>query len=1435
MTHKPTGLQEMLPLSPLQQGMLFHALLDNNGPDVYTVQWGIHLEGSLDPVAMRAAGQALLDRHANLRAGYRYVKSGNAVAVIPHRVELPWHEVDLSGLDPAERATELARCSTECRDRRFDLANPPLIRFMLVRLGSEHHHLSITYHHILLDGWSIPLVREELFGHYARRGEISGQAPATPYRDYLAWLAAQDRPAAETAWRQALAGLEEPTLVAGADQHRPPLAPDRVTTPLPEGLTTALTRQARQRGVTLNTVVQTAWAILLGRLTGHDDVTFGVTVSGRSAELAGMETMVGLFINTVPVRVRLRPWEPIAEVLTRVQTEQTELLAYHHLGLADIQRLAGVSPLFDTLVVYENIPTGSRLADPACGLRIPDEELYTVTHYPIAVVAHPGPSLTLELFYRPDLFDQSTAEAMTTRLVRILESIAADPGQPIGRIDILTAAERHQVLVEWNDTAHTLPEATFTELFAAQAARTPHATAIVFESTEVTYGQLNAEANRLARVLIDRGVGAERIVALALPRSTEMIVAVLAVLKTGGAYLPLDPDHPAERIAFMVDDANPVMIVTTAAIASSLPDSSVSRHLIFGDHDVRVTWEGSDGADLTDVERAGPLPIGAAAYVLYTSGSTGRPKGVVVSHDGVSSLVATAVDRLGVGPDSRVLQFASISFDVAFWELCMALLVGGRLVIIPEDRRVAGPALADYVREHAVTHMVLPPSLIATLPEDCALPAGATLLVGTERVPPQLISRWSTSLRLFAAYGLTETTVNSTLWPAGPEWADQSVPIGRPDPGTQVYVLDTALNPVPVGVTGELYVVGDGLARGYLGRHGLTAERFVADPYGPPGGRMYRTGDMARYQPDGCVEFLGRNDGQVKVRGFRVELGEIETVLSQHPQVTHAAVIVDDPDVSGTQRLVGYVVPAPVQTPQIDALAPRLREHLKQRLPGHMVPAALVMVDQLPLTVNGKLDVKALPTPGPIPATPGRAPRSPQEQVVCELFAKVLGLDRVGVDDDFFDLGGYSLTAARVIVQLSRTLDVDVPLAELFQRPTAASLTAAVIALQRGEQPPAERSPDDAHEWDSALPTYDNLPPRPRRPETHVLLTGSTGFFGAYLLHELLSQTQCRVTCLVRAQDAPRAWERLHTNLEKYGLWGTSHRQRVSVVVGDLARPRLGLSLAEYERLAAEIDAIYHNAAQVRGLFSHEQFRGVNEGGTLELLRLATTSWLKTFHYVSTTDVATLEQSGQDTSESGYAESKWRAERLVTAAMSYGVPAAVYRTPRLAGDSRTGRSNDHDVMFRVLRWILELSTAPDIDVAETWIPVDEAARLLVSVARRHHDSSHFVLTTQRKVRLAHVLDTARHCGYQVDVKPVHEWEQDFKVRSPEEYQVMSSIFEGVWGDRRTDAEKKVSSVDREPTSEDFTSIVAHGVNEGMLQLYLSSLRQLPTTVPHDSP
>ncbi|MGH3991313.1 MAG: condensation domain-containing protein, partial [Pseudonocardiaceae bacterium] len=565
----------------MHDGLLFHALLDTEGFDPYTCQLILDLEGApdgpLDAAAVRAACQALLDRHAILRAAFRQRKSGQSVALIPRHVELPWREVDLSGVEePAAREGELAHLLNQDWERRFDLAAPPLLRSTLVRLSPDRHRLVLTHHHILLDGWSGPvLVREflALYTQHARCAQPGGPAalsPVTPYRDYLGWLAARDRDSARTAWREALAGLEEPTLVAPVDHARAPQLPRTLTQMLSARTTRRLVDHARHGGWTISTVLQAAWAVVLGRLTGRDDVVFGTTVSGRPPEIPRVADMIGLFINTVPVRVRLSPGEPVRTVLRRLQDEQIRLLDHQHLGLAEVQQLAGHGELFDTLTVVENWPERPDAGVEHAGIRVCGLDSRDATHYPLCLVARPGVRLELRLHHHPGAIDESTADRLTIWLIRVLEQIAADLEQPIHELDVLTAAEREQLLHGWNDTRRQVPDSVLPKLFEAQVARTPDASAVVFEDQMLSYAELNGAANRLARLLIDRGAGPEQIVAIALPRSVELVVAVLAVAKAGGAYLPVDLDYPVDRIAFMLDDATPVVVLATTGTARAL-------------------------------------------------------------------------------------------------------------------------------------------------------------------------------------------------------------------------------------------------------------------------------------------------------------------------------------------------------------------------------------------------------------------------------------------------------------------------------------------------------------------------------------------------------------------------------------------------------------------------------------------------------------------------------------------------------------------------------------------------------------------------------------------------------------------------------------------------------------------------------------------------
>ncbi|MFI6079380.1 amino acid adenylation domain-containing protein, partial [Actinoplanes sp. NPDC051343] len=879
------------------------------------------------------------------------MRDGMTVQVVWREVDLPWQELDLSDLSGPQQAVEVDRVLAGERVRRFDMDRPPLLRVRLLRLGAEEHQLVITRHHILFDGWSLQVLLGELFALYTTGGDDATLAPVVTFKQYLAWLARWDAAAAGTAWSQALAGLPGPTLIAPQAAGRSAVTPGQIGTQLPEALTAALTATARRLGVTLNTVVQAVWGLHLSRVTGREDVVFGATVSGRPPQIPGIDRMIGLLINTVPVRVRVRAGQTFAGLLARLQDEQAQLLDHQYLGLTQIQRLAGSGPLFDTLLVFENYPVDQARTDqlPA-GLQITGVTGKDATHYPLTLAVVPGPRLTLQVGYQPDLFDEPAAQSIAARVVRLLEAVAHDPNQPVSRIDILDPAERRMILDEFNDTARPLPATTLPELFAAQVAVSPDAVAVVFEGVEVTYRDLDERANQLARYLIECGVGPETLVGLVLPRSVELVVGVLGVVKAGGAYLPIDATYPAERVTFMLDDAAPVCVLTTTALAGHLPEGL--RQLVLDDPVTAERITARPTTALSDADRVGVLLPAHPAYVIYTSGSTGKPKGVVVSHTGISSLAGALIERLEVAGDSRVLQCTSPSFDIAFLELVMALLSGAALVMAAPSRLVAGE-LGRLCVEQRVTHAALPPALLSAVAEVDELPAGMTLVVGGEACSGELVRQWSRGRLMINGYGPTESTVGSTVTTA--LFGEDTPPIGRPVWNTRTYVLDGSLQPVPVGMAGELYIAGAGLARGYLGRAGLTAQRFVACPFGGPGERMYRTGDVVRWRSDGNLDFLGRSDDQVKVRGFRIELGEVEAALGRHEAVAQAVAMVRE-DQPGQRRLVAYVV-----TADAGVSGAVLREFVGRVLPEYMVPAVVVVLDVLPLTTNGKVDRAVLP------------------------------------------------------------------------------------------------------------------------------------------------------------------------------------------------------------------------------------------------------------------------------------------------------------------------------------------------------------------------------------------------------------------------------------------------------------------------------------------
>ncbi|WKX71563.1 non-ribosomal peptide synthetase [Streptomyces sp. XD-27] len=1022
-------LAEVWPQAPGQSGIQFQAAIADGSFDVYHMQFVLSLSGHVDPARMRAAGQALLDRYPNLGSAFLTAVDGDPVQVVAEHVTLPWRHVDLTGRSEAEQEAALDTALADDRADRLDPHRPPLFRMALLTYGPQQAKLIITAHHTVFDGWSSPLVFKDLIELYAGTREL---APVRSYGDYLAWLSTRDREESAARWAAELAGFDQPTLVVpNAPLQEAATALGRVEVPLSIDKGRELARRAAALGVTLNTLVQGAWAILLSKLTGQQDVVFGAAVNGRPADLAGSDAMVGLFINTLPTRAFCRPDQRMGDVITELQDRQTALLDHHHYGLADIQRGIGLPALFDTIVVFENYPVdreGIVDANLAAGFQIDSIRPFAGSHYALTLNAS-DPYLRLSLDYRKNLYEREAAEEIAARFVRVLEQVLVDPSVPVGAVEVLGEEERDWLVRRVNDTAQPVAADTLPGAFEAQVERDPDLVALIGEQERLTYGEFNRRANRLAHWLVEQGAGPEQLVAVRIPRSVDLMVAIYAVVKAGAAYVPIDTELPEDRVEHVLAGAKPLLVLD-----EELPDVS--------------------GYPEANPERV--LSPDNAAYVIFTSGSTGGPKGVQVSHRSIMNRLQWGLSHFDVGTEDRVLLSTSASFDVSVPELFAPLQVGAAVVIARPDGRRDPSYLAELIQRERVTGADFVPSLLEvfiTEPTAARCTSLRWIEVAGEAFPAALANKVVDVLPgcgVHNLYGPTEAAVEVTAWQHVPG-ADR-VPIGAPVWNTQVYVLDAALRPVAPGVAGELYLAGAGLARGYLGQLGLTANRFVACPYGAPGTRMYRTGDLVRWNEDGQVEYLGRTDFQVKIRGFRIELSEVEQTLIAHPDIDNAVAVVRQ-DRAGDQRLVAYVVPGDGKA-DADVDTTALLELAREALPEYMVPSAIVPLAELPMTTSGKLDRKALPAPDHSEdAAVGRGPRNHNEEVLCRLFAELLGVEEVGIDIDFFDHGGHSLLATRLIGRIRSELNVDVKVTTVFRNPTVSQLAERIEKLATSKRP----------------------------------------------------------------------------------------------------------------------------------------------------------------------------------------------------------------------------------------------------------------------------------------------------------------------------------------------------------------------------------------------
>ncbi|MDU9041739.1 amino acid adenylation domain-containing protein, partial [Pseudomonas corrugata] len=1058
-TEKTTGnpIEDVYPLSPLQQGMLFHSLLHEDS-GVYLMQDRYRIGGAIDEVAFLESWRQVVALHPSLRASFQWKSQKQPVQVIHREVKVPLDTLDLRGLAAHEQEARIRSLLEDEQKVGFNLSKPPLIRFRLVRLADESYEFIRSFHHILMDAWCISLVTVDFLKVYEalcndRTPELKSPRP---FRDYIQWLQRQDAGKAEQFWRGQLQGLNAPTPLTvdngvAHDRYTDAVLVDDQLIHLSEQQTQALAAFCRSRRITPNTFFQGVWSLLLSRYSGQRDVVFGVTVAGRPADLTGVAEMIGLFINTLPLRVSVDPDAPLGNWLNDLQGLNVDMRDFEHTPLTDIQGWSDFprgETLFDSILVFENAPIDEQILEGGFQFSLEGMDHSVHTHYGLTVVILPGEQLGIRVSYDRERFEAATVERLLGHIASLVAGMLAAPDAPLGSFELLAAEERQQLLGNWAVNPHDFPlDQSYTQLFARQVAQRGGQVAALCDGESLTYAELDQRSTQLAHALREAGADEDQLVALAAPRGLALLTMMIAVFKTGAAMLPLEVNHPPERLREILSLSRAPLLVASEdcsalldPLLSGLDQAPVA---LFAE----ACWKTGNDAPLPALGRPDSL-----AYVLFTSGSTGTPKGVMIEQRGMLNNIFGKVPALGLGAEDRIPQTASVAFDISVWQFLAAPVLGATVHILPDEVAHDPQRLLQVLASERLSVLEIVPSLMRTLlalcPCDLQLPDLRWVLPTGEALPPTVARDWFArfpDIALMNAYGPAECADDVAFQPifAAPAAHISHMPIGQPTANNRLYVLDEALRPLPVGVAGEICVGGVGVGRGYLHDPQRTAEAFIEHPQLE--GRVYRTGDLGRWRADGVIEYLGRRDQQVKLRGHRIELTEIEHRLAQHPNVREAAVLLRENSV-GEAWLVAY------WSAHDDTLgSDGLGEHLRAQLPPYMVPAAFVCLDKLPLNNNGKVDRKALAArvlDWQADTRRSIAPRNPLETAVAAIWAEVLGRDTIGVEDNFFTLGGHSLLATQIVARLRNHFKLDLPLRTLFEQPTVALLAVNIAARQ---------------------------------------------------------------------------------------------------------------------------------------------------------------------------------------------------------------------------------------------------------------------------------------------------------------------------------------------------------------------------------------------------
>lgn len=1453
------------PLSYAQSRLWFLEQLESES-GVYNTGGAVRLVGVLDVAALAASLNEIVQRHEILRTTFA-IANRQPVQVIAPTLAVTLPVIDLQQLPDRERDTEVQRLAIQEAEQPFDLTKGPLLRVTLLKLDQTEHILLLTMHHIVFDGWSREVLVQELATLYENfsRGKYF-PLPELPiqYADFAHWqrqrLQGEVIEQQLTYWKQKLAGAP-PVLELPTDRHRPAIQTFRGSTQffeLSPSLTQRLKEFSQRQGVTLFMTLLAAFQTLLYRYTNQKDICLGSPTANRNYHQ--IEPLIGFFVNTLVLRTDLSGNPSFQQLLDRVR--QVALDAYAHQDLPfevlveqlQPERSLSYTPLFQVMFSLENAPS-EPFALP--GLTFDPLELDTgIAKFDLTLsMEETQRGLGGRLEYNTDLFDARRMTRMIEHWQNLLEGIVAAPEQLISELPLLSEAEQHQLLVEWNDTWAEYPlKQCIHQLFEKQvraskgrASLTPDAIAVIYKDEQLTYQELNSRANQLARYLQKLGVGPEVLVGICVERSLEMVVGLLGILKAGGAYVPLDPAYPKQRLEFMLRDAQVPVLLTQQPLLDALSEHQAKFVCLDTDWAAIAMESQENLANQTQSENL--------AYTIYTSGSTGTPKGVAIQHDSLVNYTETACLEYELEPSDRILQFASISFDAAAEEIFPCLVRGATLALRTDEMLSSIPDFLQQCHCLGVTVLDLPTAfwhqLVSELAAaNLALPETLRLvIIGSESALPERLKIWQQQVgqrvRLVNSYGPTETTIVATLCDLSKLMADETVPIGRPIRNAQAYVLDSYLQLVPVGVPGELYIGGMGVARGYLNRPELTVERFIPNPFvnSKSNARLYKTGDLVRYRSDGNIEFLGRIDQQVKIRGFRIELEEIESVMSQHPGVRETAIVVRE-NQPGNKCLVAYLVHKLGQVTITE-----LRSFLKEKLPEYMVPSVFVQLEALPMTPNGKVDRRALPVPQTRFELEAAyvAPRTPLEQQLAEIWAQILGVETVGIHDNFFDLGGHSLLITQLFAQMRDTFKVNLSLRSLFKEPTVANV-AETIEAQLSKSDRKILTEDAINLKAEAVldPTIgtESVTYNPDVSPGAIFLTGATGFLGSFLLYELLQQTQADIYCLVRSETIDSGKQKILSSLKSYLLWDESFAQRIIPAIGDLSKPLLGLSETLFQQLAGQLDVIYHNGALVNSTYPYSVLKAPNVLGTQEVLRLASLVKVKPVHFISTISVVDYGNSVQIVREqdsldnfkipsSGYVQSKWVAEKLVAIARKRGLPVSIYRPGTISGHSKTGTCNTMDLTYRMIEGCIQLGSVSNRDIQLDLSPVDYVSQAIVHLSRQKESlEKTFHLVNPQPLPLSEMVNYMRSLGYQIEQVSDAQWRsQLFNAgNSPDNalYPLLSIFSEEV--SDRCDSQSQDSSIQQFDCQNTLTgladtSIFCPPVDTKLLSTYFSYLMQ----------